>query len=210
MMCGLIVTKTVCQMVSSAKSWQRTFVFKFLSQLFPLVNHRINTKFRVIGNKERTINSDKVLQKYRILTSNPSFKHTRICTNARAHTHTDGSDCASVVPLQCQDHLACQPAGMWLFTLHLINYWPTLPLCSATKTSGLRPSLCLQIHTLSLKRTNIHTRDPPNLPVYSFIISQGQVQEQTHTHTQARNLSHNKRPTVTLYAARLTVKAGLL
>lgn len=88
MMCGLIVTKTVCQMVSSAKSWQRTFVFKFLSQLFPLVNHRINTEFRVIGNKERTINSDKVLQKYRILTSNPSFKHTRICTHARAHTHT--------------------------------------------------------------------------------------------------------------------------
>lgn len=110
----MIVTKTVCQMVSSAKSWQRTFVFKFLSQLFPLVNHRINTEFRVIGNKERTINSDKVLQKYRILTSNPSFKHTRICTNAHAHTHThtDGSDCASVVPLQCQDHLACQPAGM--------------------------------------------------------------------------------------------------
>lgn len=91
MMCGLIVTKTVCQMVSSAKSWQRTFVFKFLSQLFPLVNHRINTKLRVIGNKERTINSDKVLQKYRILTSNPSFKHTRICTNARAHTHTMGA-----------------------------------------------------------------------------------------------------------------------
>lgn len=83
MMCGLIETKTVCQMVSSAK---RTFVFKFQSQLFPLVNHRVNTEFRVIGNKERTINPDKVLQKYRILTSNPSFKHACICTHA--HTHT--------------------------------------------------------------------------------------------------------------------------
>lgn len=119
-------------------------------------------------------------QTYQLVTG----AHT--CTYTHAHTHRwePCSNCGSAVPLQCQSHLAWQPAGIWLFTLHHINISSTFSSLRSTgkKKKNPKPPASLQTHT--------HTRPERTHPTLLYTLSsslRGVYEgKYTHLHTQNR------------------------
>lgn len=91
---------------------------------------------------------------------------------------------------------------MWLFTLHLINYWSTFSPCFTEKTFSSSPSLplfkhtlsCLQTHTDRHSQTHTHTHwGPTQLACVLFHhLSRVCARANTHTHLHTYTLHTHK------------------